>query len=152
MALISDFPLLGSIMYFVLDILIRQYFFFSATPCSHCCCCWMRQLNADLHRRLKLKKKSWFLVSKECLIKWVIMWQRAYFNVWKNFWRSVSFYLWIRCSDFTNNTSWTCLISIEVWYLRCAVYQGNKLFICEKKKHYNLMEMVLDWNKDCANK
>ena len=82
-------------------ILYSWYFFISlsAIVCSHCCFYWMRQLIADHNRRMILKKIL-CLMSKKCLIKWAIMWQKVYFNVWKNFWRSVISDLWIRWSDF----------------------------------------------------
>lgn len=83
----------------------------SATSCSHCCFYWMHQLIADPHRRLILKKSLWCLISKRCLVKWVITWQKVCFNVWKNFWRNVILDPWIRCSGCKCYSSCTCSIS-----------------------------------------
>lgn len=82
----------------------------SATPCSRCCFYWMQQLIADPHRRLIL---MWCPVSRRCLVKWVITWQKVYFNVWKNFWRNAILDPWIRCSGCKCYSTCTCSISIR---------------------------------------
>lgn len=107
------------LMLVLLNLTFSCDFYFPATLYFRYSCCWMQRFSVGLPW-----KSIPSLVFWKHLLKWVMALLKVWLNVWKSFWGSVVWILWIRCLCLLVYAVdiWSGWIVCKLWFLTLGFY------------------------------